>query len=129
MQRGARNGYALNESARAEAVGEQRPDEVACGGRGLAERMAAGEMRPDFGPPALHSTAGATLVAAREPLVAFNLELAPRATIGDAHRIAALIREGGAVIGRVGGRWCGRRAAARSGVRRLRIGFRRLSLR
>ncbi len=66
------------------------------GCRGLAERMAAGEMRPDFGPPALHFTAGATLVAAREPLVAFNLELAPPATIGDARRIAALIREGGA---------------------------------
>ncbi len=61
----------------------------------LAERMAAGELSPDFGPPAPHPSAGATLVAAREPLVAFNLELAPPARVADAKRIAALIREGG----------------------------------
>ena len=66
------------------------------GCEGLAERMAAGEQRPDFGPSELHPTAGATLVAAREPLVAFNLELAPPATVTDARRIAGLIREGGA---------------------------------
>jgi glutamate formiminotransferase/glutamate formiminotransferase/formiminotetrahydrofolate cyclodeaminase len=65
------------------------------GPMGLGARMAAGEQRPDFGPPAMHPTAGATLVAAREPLVAFNLELAPPATVDDARRIAALIREGG----------------------------------
>lgn len=63
---------------------------------GLAERLRAGELRPDFGPSRLHPTAGATLVAAREPLVAFNLELAPLATLKDAKRIAGAIREGGA---------------------------------
>ncbi|HWW91264.1 MAG TPA: hypothetical protein VNY35_10860 [Solirubrobacteraceae bacterium] len=52
-------------------------------------------VRPDFGPARLHPTAGATLVAARPPLVAFNLQLAPPATIADARTIAALIREGG----------------------------------
>lgn len=62
----------------------------------LARRIAAGELRPDFGPHRLHPRAGATLVAARPPLVAFNLELAPPATVADARRIAALIREGGA---------------------------------
>lgn len=62
---------------------------------GLARRMAAGELRPDFGPPRLHPRAGATLVGAREPLVAFNLHLAPPATLADARRIAALVREGG----------------------------------
>ncbi len=62
----------------------------------LAERMADGELTPDFGPRRLHPTAGATLVAARPPLVAFNLELAPPATLGDARAIAALIRENGA---------------------------------
>jgi glutamate formiminotransferase len=36
-----------------------------------------------------------TLVAARPPLVAFNLELAPPATLEDARAIAAAIREGG----------------------------------
>ncbi|HWY19007.1 MAG TPA: hypothetical protein VNY27_09895 [Solirubrobacteraceae bacterium] len=61
----------------------------------LAQRIAAGELRPDFGPPRPHPTAGATLVAARAPLVAFNLKLAPPATVADARRIAALIREGG----------------------------------
>jgi glutamate formiminotransferase/glutamate formiminotransferase/formiminotetrahydrofolate cyclodeaminase len=63
---------------------------------GLTQRMAAGELRPDFGPPRPHPTAGATLVAARPPLVAFNLQLAPPMTVADARRIAALIREGGA---------------------------------
>jgi glutamate formiminotransferase / 5-formyltetrahydrofolate cyclo-ligase len=61
---------------------------------GLAERMRAG-LRPDFGPSRMHPTAGATLVAAREPLVAFNVQLAPPATVVDARAIAALIREGG----------------------------------
>jgi glutamate formiminotransferase / 5-formyltetrahydrofolate cyclo-ligase len=75
---------------------------------GLAQRMAAathagGELggsledcaRPDFGPSHLHPSAGATLVAAREPLVAFNLSLGPPASVDDARRIAAAIREGG----------------------------------
>jgi glutamate formiminotransferase len=66
------------------------------GGRaGLAERMRTGEQRPDFGPPHMHPTAGATLVAAREPLVAFNVELAAPATIEQARLIASTIREGG----------------------------------
>ena len=39
---------------------------------------------PDFGPRRMHPTAGATLLAAREPLVAFNLQLAPPATLEDA---------------------------------------------
>jgi glutamate formiminotransferase len=62
---------------------------------GLAERLSAGQLQPDFGPPRLHPTAGATLVAAREPLVAFNMELAAPASVDDAKRIASLIREGG----------------------------------
>jgi glutamate formiminotransferase/glutamate formiminotransferase/formiminotetrahydrofolate cyclodeaminase len=35
------------------------------------------------------------LVAARAPLIAFNVELAPPATLADARAIAARIREGG----------------------------------
>jgi glutamate formiminotransferase / 5-formyltetrahydrofolate cyclo-ligase len=69
------------------------------GAQGLAARMAGTDgrppLRPDFGPPRLHPRAGATLVAAREPLVAFNLQLAPGATLGHARAIAAAIREGG----------------------------------
>ncbi len=61
----------------------------------LTERMAAGELRPDFGPDRPHPTAGAVLVGARAPLVAFNVELAPPATLEDARTIAGLIREGG----------------------------------
>jgi glutamate formiminotransferase/glutamate formiminotransferase/formiminotetrahydrofolate cyclodeaminase len=58
--------------------------------------MAAGELVPDFGPDRPHPTAGAVLVTARPPLVAFNLELSPPATLEDARVIAARIREGGA---------------------------------
>jgi glutamate formiminotransferase/glutamate formiminotransferase/formiminotetrahydrofolate cyclodeaminase len=57
--------------------------------------MRAGEVTPDFGPRRMHPSAGATLVAARPPLVAFNLQLAEPASIDDARRIAALVREGG----------------------------------
>jgi glutamate formiminotransferase / 5-formyltetrahydrofolate cyclo-ligase len=61
----------------------------------LERRIEAGELEPDFGPPRMHPDAGATLVAARPPLVAFNVELQPPATAGDARAIAARIREGG----------------------------------
>jgi glutamate formiminotransferase / 5-formyltetrahydrofolate cyclo-ligase len=71
--------------------------ELRRGGPGrLAERMHTGELRPDFGPRIAHPDTGATLVAAREPLVAFNLQLSSPATVEDARTIAALIREGGA---------------------------------
>ena len=71
------------------------------GGRTRAELRRGGPQqliartRPDYGPPALHPTAGAVLVAARPPLVAFNVELAPPATLDDARFIAACIRDGG----------------------------------
>ncbi len=79
-----------------ELAGGRTRAELRRGGRaGLAERMDTGEQRPDFGPPRMHPTAGATLVAAREPLVAFNVELAAPATIEQARRIASAIREGG----------------------------------
>ncbi len=61
----------------------------------LAARVAANELRPDFGPRELHPSAGAVLVAARRPLVAFNVELEPPATLQDAKAIAASVREGG----------------------------------
>jgi glutamate formiminotransferase/glutamate formiminotransferase/formiminotetrahydrofolate cyclodeaminase len=47
------------------------------GGPGkLAERVAAGELAPDFGPHAIDPRRGVTLVTARPPLVAFNVDLA-----------------------------------------------------
>ncbi|MGI8506808.1 MAG: glutamate formimidoyltransferase [Solirubrobacteraceae bacterium] len=65
------------------------------GPRALASRIEAGELGPDFGPPRLHPSAGAVLVAARAPLIAFHVELKPTATFEDAKSIAAPIREGG----------------------------------
>ena len=62
----------------------------------LARRIEAEELMPDFGPPRLHPTAGAVLVAARPPLVAFNVELAADRTLDQARALAAAIREGGA---------------------------------
>lgn len=61
----------------------------------LQRRIDAGELTPDFGSPNLHPTAGAVLVAARPPLVAFNVELDPPATLDTAKEIAAHIRESG----------------------------------
>lgn len=90
--------------------------ELRRGGTGeLARRVASGELRPDFGPPSLHPSAGATLVAARPPLVAFNLELAPPARVEVARAAAASIREGGP-DGLPGVRALGLELAARGGV-------------
>ncbi|MGH2878787.1 MAG: hypothetical protein ACRDK4_04165 [Solirubrobacteraceae bacterium] len=77
------------------AQGRTRADLRRGGVSALAARLQTGKLHADFGPQRLHPTAGATLVAAREPLVAFNLELAAPAGVQDARRIAAHIREGG----------------------------------
>ncbi len=77
------------------ADGRSRAELRAGGPDQLAARIKAGELRQDFGPAFLHPTAGAVLVAARPPLVAFNVELEPPATSETAKRIAAAIREGG----------------------------------
>jgi glutamate formiminotransferase / 5-formyltetrahydrofolate cyclo-ligase len=88
------------------ADGRSRAELRRGGVRALGARMGTGaaaagpdelpRVRPDFGPPQLHPTAGATLVGAREPLVAFNLCLSVRAELADARAIASAIREGGA---------------------------------
>jgi glutamate formiminotransferase len=60
----------------------------------LRRRMKAGELAPDMGPEIPHLSAGATLVTARPPLAAFNIEL----DTGDAvvaQRVAAAVREAG----------------------------------
>lgn len=58
----------------------------------LAERMSEGTLEPDFGPLRIHPLAGATLVTARPPLAAFNIELeVPERGIAVA--VAAEIRE------------------------------------
>lgn len=64
---------------------------------GLSElwlRMESGELRSDFGPKLPHHTAGATLVTARPPLAAFNVEL-DSGDIEVARAVAAGLRETG----------------------------------
>jgi glutamate formiminotransferase/glutamate formiminotransferase/formiminotetrahydrofolate cyclodeaminase len=97
------------------ASGRRRADLRRGGPAALALRLASGELRADFGPQRLHATAGAVLVGARAPLVAFNVELQPPATLEDARRIAALIREGGEA-GLPGLRAIGLTLPARGGV-------------
>jgi glutamate formiminotransferase / 5-formyltetrahydrofolate cyclo-ligase len=60
----------------------------------LARRMKSGELEPDLGPSEPHPTVGATLVTARRPLVAFNVELnTPDPEV--ARAVAAGLREAG----------------------------------
>jgi glutamate formiminotransferase len=64
---------------------------------GLSElwlRMEAGELQPDRGPELPHRTAGATLVTARPPLGAFNVEL-DTGDLDAARAVAAGLRESG----------------------------------
>jgi glutamate formiminotransferase len=97
------------------AAGRTRAELRRGGVAALAERVARGEAKPDFGPPAIDPRHGAVLVAARAPLIAFNVELAAPATVDDARAIAALIREGGGE-GLAGVRALGLKLAARGGV-------------
>jgi glutamate formiminotransferase len=60
----------------------------------LAHRMASGELVPDFGPVRAHPKGGATMVTARPPLVAFNLEL-DTTNPEVARRVAEGLREAG----------------------------------
>jgi glutamate formiminotransferase / 5-formyltetrahydrofolate cyclo-ligase len=102
------------------AGGRTRADLRRGGPAQLARRLNAGELRPDFGPPQLHPTAGATLIAARPPLVAFNVELRPPATKADAMGIAAGIRESGPT-GLPGVRAIGLELPARGGVAQVSL--------
>jgi glutamate formiminotransferase len=61
---------------------------------GLQRRVDAGELVPDFGPARLDSSAGAVLVGARRPLIAFNVNLATD-DVEVARAIAAVVRERG----------------------------------
>ena len=59
---------------------------------GLARKMTSPAWVPDYGPWRPHPTAGATVIGARPPLVAFNVNLASD-RIDVARAIAAAIRE------------------------------------
>ena len=82
---------------------------------GLAElwlRMEGGELRPDQGPELPHRSAGATLVTARPPLAAFNVEL-DSGDVEIAKAVAAGLRESGG--GPAGVRAIGLAALLRTG--------------
>jgi glutamate formiminotransferase len=59
----------------------------------LQRRIDDGELRPDFGPPVLHESAGGVILGARRPLIAFNVNL--RGELSAAREIAAVVREKG----------------------------------
>jgi len=59
---------------------------------GLAAKMRAPEWAPDFGPPAPHPSAGASVVGARMALIAYNINLATD-RLDVAKKIAAAIRQ------------------------------------
>jgi glutamate formiminotransferase len=60
----------------------------------LQRRLDAGELEPDFGPGRLDERAGAVLVGARRPLIAFNVNLETD-DVEVARSIAAVVREHG----------------------------------
>ena len=63
------------------------------GAHGLASRMESDPVwLPDFGPPHLHQTAGAIVIGARRPLIAFNVDLKTN-DLSIAKRIANSIRQ------------------------------------
>lgn len=79
------------------ATGPEHAERAYFRNGGLAElwlRMEAGELRPDRGPELPHRSAGATLVTARPPLGAFNVEL-DSDDIELARAVAAGLRESG----------------------------------
>jgi glutamate formiminotransferase len=59
---------------------------------GLAMKMREPGWAPDFGPDLPHPTAGATVVGARMPLIAFNVNLAST-DLAVAKQVAAAVRE------------------------------------
>jgi glutamate formiminotransferase len=59
----------------------------------LQKRIDADELKPDFGPERLDPSAGAVLVGARRPLIAFNVNL--KGELEAAREVAALVRETG----------------------------------
>jgi len=58
----------------------------------LRRRLDSGSLAPDFGPARLHERAGAVIVGARRPLIAFNVNLRG-ASVESAREIAAVVRE------------------------------------
>jgi glutamate formiminotransferase len=58
---------------------------------GMAEKIKLPEWKPDYGPSEIHPTAGATVIGARMPLVAFNVNL-NTSSMDIANKIARNVR-------------------------------------
>jgi glutamate formiminotransferase len=86
----------------AAAAGPQRirlPDIRKGEYEGLPEKMADAAWRPDIGEPRPHPTAGVTVVGARRPLIAYNINLGTTA-VDVARQIARAVRESsGGLVG------------------------------
>jgi glutamate formiminotransferase len=61
------------------------------GGEELMRRLESGDLAPDFGPTRLDERAGAVLIGARRPLIAFNVNL--RGPLQVAQEVARAVRE------------------------------------
>ncbi len=59
---------------------------------GLAQKLTRPEWKPDYGPASPHVSAGATVIGARMPLIAYNINLATE-RLDVAKKIAAAIRQ------------------------------------
>lgn len=58
---------------------------------GLAQKMAGPDWKPDFGPAQPHPSAGASVIGARMPLIAYNINLATN-RLDVARKIATAVR-------------------------------------
>lgn len=82
----------LYEEAAVDPARRLLPDLRRGGLEGLAERIGSPGWEPDFGPPWLHPTAGASVIGARTFLIAFNAVLDTR-DLEVARRVARAVRE------------------------------------
>ncbi|HXK13424.1 MAG TPA: glutamate formimidoyltransferase [Gaiellaceae bacterium] len=91
---GARIGEELGLPVFVYAPPERGPAFYRRGGpEGLQRRVDDGELAPDYGPSQLHESAGAVILGARLPLIAFNVNL--RGSLDAARQVAAVVREKG----------------------------------
>lgn len=73
---------------------ERLPDIRKGGYEGLAAKLADPTWSPDVGDAVPHPTAGATVIGARRPLIAYNVNLATE-DVEIARKVARLVRESG----------------------------------
>jgi glutamate formiminotransferase/glutamate formiminotransferase/formiminotetrahydrofolate cyclodeaminase len=91
---GARIGAELGLPVFVYAPPERGPAFYRQGGPGgLQRRIEDDELAPDFGPRALHESAGGVILGARRPLIAFNVNL--RGSVEVAREVAEAVRERG----------------------------------